>query len=168
MNVQKQEKGFTIIEVVLVLAIAALIFLMIFIALPALQRGQRDTARKNDANTVATAFNTWRGNHRGSLPNLASGGTNDKTDFLNNYVKQLNQYDATDENSYDFGLEPGEDVKGGGEGEEATEGLSLDVIGIALRAQCNDAGDGTESSSSRSVAVLVRLEASNAIVCTDA
>ncbi len=43
---QLKEKGFTIIEVVLVLAIAALIFLMVFIALPALQRNQRDTARK--------------------------------------------------------------------------------------------------------------------------
>ncbi|OYX35483.1 hypothetical protein B7Z00_05080, partial [Candidatus Saccharibacteria bacterium 32-50-10] len=31
-----KQKGFTIIEVVLVLAIAALIFLMVFIALPAL------------------------------------------------------------------------------------------------------------------------------------
>ena len=49
---QLKERGFTIIEVVLVLAIAALIFLMIFIALPALQRSQRDTARKNDVSIV--------------------------------------------------------------------------------------------------------------------
>lgn len=70
MNVQKQEKGFTIIEVVLVLAIAALIFLMIFVALPALQRGQRDTARKNDVNAIAAAINTNRSNNRGSLDKL--------------------------------------------------------------------------------------------------
>ena len=38
--------GFTIIEVVLVLAIAGLIFLMVFIALPTLQRSQRDTQRR--------------------------------------------------------------------------------------------------------------------------
>ena len=37
--------GFTIIEVVLVLAVAALIFLMVFIAIPSLQVMQRDTAR---------------------------------------------------------------------------------------------------------------------------
>ena len=43
MNKHKQKQGFTIIEVVLVLAIAALIFLMVFMALPALQRSQRDT-----------------------------------------------------------------------------------------------------------------------------
>ena len=44
----KHRKGFTIIEVVLVLAIAGLIFLMIFIAFPALQRGQRNTQRRRD------------------------------------------------------------------------------------------------------------------------
>ena len=61
---QLKEKGFTIIEVVLVLAIAALIFLMVFIALPALQSSQRDTARKNDVGIVAAAVNTWSGNNR--------------------------------------------------------------------------------------------------------
>ena len=47
-NQNLTKKGFTIIEVVLVLAIAGLIFLMVFLALPALQRSQRDTQRKQD------------------------------------------------------------------------------------------------------------------------
>src|SRR5689334_14612455 len=68
MNAQTKKQGFTIIEVVLVLAIAALIFLMIFIALPALQRGQANTARKNDASTIASALGTYRSNKNGSLP----------------------------------------------------------------------------------------------------
>ncbi len=59
-----KQKGFTIIEVVLVLAIAALIFLMVFIALPALQSSQRDTARKSDVSIVAAAYNSWMGNNR--------------------------------------------------------------------------------------------------------
>ena len=42
---RNSKKGFTIIEVVLVLAIGGLIFLMVFIALPALQRSQRDAQR---------------------------------------------------------------------------------------------------------------------------
>ena len=45
---RNSKKGFTISEVVLVLAIGGLIFLMVFIALPALQRSQRDTQRKDD------------------------------------------------------------------------------------------------------------------------
>ena len=51
----QDKKGFTIIEVVLVLGIAALIFLMVFIAVPVLNRNQRDTARKNDLSLVSTA-----------------------------------------------------------------------------------------------------------------
>lgn len=70
MNVQTKNtsKGFTIIEVVLVLAIAGLIFLMVFIALPALQRSQRDQARKNDVTTVSSAVNSYTSNNRGSFP----------------------------------------------------------------------------------------------------
>lgn len=63
---QLKEKGFTIIEVVLVLAIAALIFLMVFIALPALQSSQRDTARKNDVSIVSAAVSSWSSNNRGA------------------------------------------------------------------------------------------------------
>ena len=64
----ENNKGFTIIEVVLVLAIAGLIFLMVFIALPALQAGQRDTARKSDVSAVAAAVNSYTSNNRGTFP----------------------------------------------------------------------------------------------------
>lgn len=62
------KKGFTIIEVVLVLAIAGLIFMMVFIALPALQRSQRDTQRSNDMSRVITALNQYQANNRGAIP----------------------------------------------------------------------------------------------------
>lgn len=68
MNIHRKEKGFTIIEVVLVLAIAGLIFLMVFIALPALQRSQRDTQRKNDLSRALTAVGSYTSNNRGALP----------------------------------------------------------------------------------------------------
>ena len=68
MKKHQNEKGFTIIEVVLVLAIAALIFLMVFIALPALQRSQRDTQRKNDLSRMTTALTSYESNNRGDLP----------------------------------------------------------------------------------------------------
>ena len=40
------KRGFTVIEVALVLAIAGLIFLMVFIALPGLRASQRDAERR--------------------------------------------------------------------------------------------------------------------------
>jgi prepilin-type N-terminal cleavage/methylation domain-containing protein len=68
MNSKQTNKGFTIIEVVLVLAIAGLIFLMVFIALPALQRNQRDQARKSEVGTIASAITSFQSNNRGKVP----------------------------------------------------------------------------------------------------
>ena len=64
--------GFTIIEVVLVLAIAGLIFLMVFIALPALQRSQRDTERRSAVGRVAAAIQQYQTNNNGRLPKNGS------------------------------------------------------------------------------------------------
>lgn len=66
-QVQKKE-GFTIIEVVLVLAIAALIMLLVFLAWPALQRGQRDQGRKADIGLVGSAIGTYKTNNKGNFP----------------------------------------------------------------------------------------------------
>lgn len=63
----KRQKGFTIIEVVLVLAIAGLIFLTIFLALPALQKSQRDNARKQDVGRVVAGIQEYVANN-GSMP----------------------------------------------------------------------------------------------------
>ena len=69
---KNKKYGFTIIEVVLVLAIAGLIFLMVFVAVPALQRNQRDVQRKNDAARVKDAIERYRSNNKGKMPQ-ASG-----------------------------------------------------------------------------------------------
>lgn len=68
------KQGFTIIEVVLVLAIAGLIFLMVFVALPALQRSQRDTARRNDMSRVDTSLVQYQTNNSNKSNNLPKTG----------------------------------------------------------------------------------------------
>ena len=68
------KQGFTIIEVVLVLAIAGLIFLMVFVALPALQRSQRDTARRNDLSRVDTSLVQYQTNNSNKSNNLPGPG----------------------------------------------------------------------------------------------
>lgn len=78
----KQQKGFTIIEVVLVLAIAGLIFLMVFIALPALQRGQRDGQRRDDVSRFISQLTSYSTNNRGAIPNV--GGI---SSFATSYLK---------------------------------------------------------------------------------
>ncbi len=61
-------RGFTIIEVVLVLAIAGLIFIMIFLGLPVLQRSQRNEQRKRDMGEIAGAIQNYRSANKGRMP----------------------------------------------------------------------------------------------------
>ncbi len=69
----KNKQGFTIIEIMIVLAIAGLIMLIVFLAVPALQRASRNTSRKNDAGNISSALSTWISNNNGTLPGMESG-----------------------------------------------------------------------------------------------
>lgn len=60
---KKSQKGFTIIEVALVLAVGALIFLVVFLAVPALQRNQRNDARKRDQSQIVEAITSYIANN---------------------------------------------------------------------------------------------------------
>ena len=80
----QNKKGFTIIEVVLVLAIAGLIFLMVFIALPALQRSQRNTQRKDDLARIITAITDYRSNNGGKNPFASES---EMTNLEEKYIK---------------------------------------------------------------------------------
>lgn len=80
-QIKKQKTGFTIIEVVLVLAIAGLIFLMVFVALPALQRSQRDTQRRQDYADLASAISSYMTNNNGNLP--PNGSNLDPKQYIN-------------------------------------------------------------------------------------
>lgn len=61
-------RGFTIIEVSLVIAIAGLIFLMVFVALPGLRASQRDTERREHMTNFLTQVKKYQTNNRGTLP----------------------------------------------------------------------------------------------------
>jgi prepilin-type N-terminal cleavage/methylation domain-containing protein len=54
---KSQSEGFTIIEVMIVLAIAALILLIVFLAIPALQRTSRNTQRKSGVASLTGNLN---------------------------------------------------------------------------------------------------------------
>ena len=67
--IMRKHKGFTIIEVVLVLAVAGLIFAMVFMALPALWASQRDTARRESVLSFVRTLKSFQTNNsRGALP----------------------------------------------------------------------------------------------------
>ena len=84
--VTRKQQGFTIIEVVLVLAIAGLIFLMVFIALPALQTSQRDTQRRSSLSTFTAQVTQYQANTKGQIPSEAIVNSTTGS-FITGYMK---------------------------------------------------------------------------------
>jgi len=146
MNVQQKnnEKGFTIIEVVLVLAIAGLIFLMVFIALPSLQRGQRDAQRKTDLSRALTKVSDYQSNNRNSLP------TN-WADFATKYLKAGNDtFVDPSGTDYAFVARDTSEVTGAFEAEQGK-------VYYTTGATCGDDGKVT-AAGGRKVALRMKLE----------
>ena len=65
---KRSQKGFTIVEVMIVLAIAGLIMLVVLLAVPALQRTSRNSQRRSDVNAIGAAVTEFINNNNGKLP----------------------------------------------------------------------------------------------------
>lgn len=140
-----KQKGFTIIEVVLVLAIAALIFLMVFIAFPALQRNQKDTQRRTDVGRFMSQLSQYQTNTKGSIPTQVT---------LANFVSTYLQANGDTFNDPDTG-NPYTVTYG------TTAPSSTGTIVYADKAICNDTGDGfTTGQGARKAAVITKLQSS--------
>ena len=70
-TIKSKQEGFTIIEVLIVLAIASLILLVVFLAVPGLQRSNANNAAKNDATRIASAITSWVANNGATVPSSA-------------------------------------------------------------------------------------------------
>lgn len=84
------KRGFTIIEVTLVIAIAGLIFLMVFVALPGLRSSQRDAERREDITMFLENVKSYQTNNRGALP-----GSDENTKLDNGNVVTVTISNAT-------------------------------------------------------------------------
>jgi prepilin-type N-terminal cleavage/methylation domain-containing protein len=155
MNVsQKQnQKGFTIIEVVLVLAIAGLIFLMVFIALPALQRSQRDSQRKNDISRIKTAVTSYQSSNRGSVPKDATTVAG----FQTTYLQPGTEYVDPRGTPYTLAYKADAD----------STPPELGVINYGSGVSCGTDGAFASSSNSRDYALQIQLEGQKVPYCID-
>lgn len=149
---KNNKKGFTIIEVVLVLAIAGLIFLMVFLALPALQRSQRDTQRKNDLSRLQAAINDYKSANRGKLPDSTKMGT-----VISDYVKAGGSTFLDPSTNADYTVT----VKSGAD----TAMPGLGGIFFYPAAQCGDDG---ASVAGNSPVLRMKLESQNIAYCLQA
>lgn len=151
----KKEKGFTIIEVLIVLAIAGLILLVVFLAVPALQRNSRNTQRSTDVGNVLSAISEYVGNNNGQLPaaGATSGGATGSLTIgasgSNTVPVSLGYYTADNVT-----------IVAGGTGTTANPN-DTDKIVVVRGAVCDTAATnvgGAIAGSSRSVVALYTLE----------
>jgi prepilin-type N-terminal cleavage/methylation domain-containing protein len=70
-QLRKKSEGFTIIEVLIVIAIAGLILLILFLAIPTLQRNSRNTRVRNDVSKAGGILQEIISNNNGTAPALA-------------------------------------------------------------------------------------------------
>jgi prepilin-type N-terminal cleavage/methylation domain-containing protein len=151
-----RKKGFTIIEVVLVLAIAGLIFLMVFIALPALQRNQRDTARKNEVSKVLSSVTTYQSNNRGGAPSA-------DTTFGKYVDGKMDGAKLT--------LESGTTISKGttptADNTNVSTNVTPDEVIFYMGAKCDDAAVAgvLDRGSNRQAAALIQLENADQVFC---
>jgi prepilin-type N-terminal cleavage/methylation domain-containing protein len=148
-NLLKKEKGFTLIEIVLVLAIAGLLLVIVFLAVSGAQKSRRDTQRKNDLSRIAAQVESYASNNGGQYPtgaqftaNLGVGGAYALT----------NAKDPLSGNVYTYG---GLVVPSGG----TSAGVAYTIGGAGVTA-C----DGTAMTGTRTFKVQMDLEQGTACV----
>jgi prepilin-type N-terminal cleavage/methylation domain-containing protein len=69
----RKRKGFTLIEVVIVIAIGALIILVVLQAVSNAQESQRDSTRRQEASQIVAALEQYAANNQGTYPGDADG-----------------------------------------------------------------------------------------------
>lgn len=172
------KKGFTVVEVSLVLAVAGLIFAMAFVALPALQRSSRDTARNDDMADFIANVKKYQTNNRGALPGSGDSssltvievdkyynpGANDTTwqGFYNKYLGE-NFYDPSGE-VYSLKVEACDVTTPQVSCGKDVDTQALGKLLVLTQATCNGT-DAVRSSNPRNLAVLYRLEGSGRVGC---
>jgi prepilin-type N-terminal cleavage/methylation domain-containing protein len=152
---KSKTQGFTIIEVVLVLAIAGLIFLIVFLALPALQRSQRDSQRKQDLSRFMSQLTSYESNHQGALPGTtaANWNTNLVSAYLTNGGQTFN--DPSTGSSYTLAVTSTVPAAATVPSFSPNPGS----MNVYIGAVCNSTNaSGVAAGSARDVAVLVALE----------
>jgi prepilin-type N-terminal cleavage/methylation domain-containing protein len=150
-KLQKQEKGFTIIEVLIVLAIAGLIILIVFLAVPALQRNSRNTQRRNDVSALLGAYQEGVNNTNGAVPADCNGSQ--ATCWVRN-AKMSNYDNQVAGMTWDSRSAAA----------AVTNSTTVDQVQVYSYAKCGTGTDNgnivTTNATSRSIAVLFSVESS--------
>ena len=159
-NLRKKTDGFTIIEVLIVLAIAGLIMLVVFLAVPALQRNQRNTSRRSDIGRIGGAVTEWTTNNNGAVLTPGTGNAN-LTAILNN-TGTLSQYTLTAQSSIQansFTLANGTNVAM----PAGNNNVNLGSVQVVVGATCGTNGATVANPSQRRMVLQYLVENANGV-----
>jgi len=158
----KDSAGFTIIETLIVLAIAAVIISLVFLVLPTFFRNSRNNQRKQDVAAILEAVSRYQVNDTGNFPSACGGGAgspcNSGASSLLYYTK-LSYYDATSANVVVL------PQIGTATPTTYTYTPNIDTVTIYNYAKCDPGNPSQANNSGASytdVVALYALEASNA------
>lgn len=161
-KLSRKQSGFTIIEVMIVLALAGLIIAAVIVAVPQLQRNQRNSARRSILGRVATEINNYVGNNNGVVPDGSAAVT---TGFVNGFVPRYISGPATAESF--FSPKTGASMSYSATTTAGGASIAEDAIVYVPGALCNgETPTTTAASTTRSFAVAIGLEG-GASYCLD-
>ena len=195
-NKQENQKGFTIIEVLLAIIIGSIIVSMALVGFSRLRVTQRDNARRQSAATILSAYTEYYGDVRDAPDEM------DDIDSVKDEVEAFGAYDWEDINESDDIIATFSAPKdaGGAAIQSSTDGKIVDQVetgstGLAAKtgnpdknlyatdseayysmivvskAKCDDTNVGkidTSRGARDGVAIIYVLESSGRLVCVDA
>lgn len=175
-KLKSKTRGFTIIEVLIVLAIAGLILTIVFVAVPQLQRNTRDSKRQSIATRLSTELQNFASNNQGSFPFAGATGSvpgfncitgastpNNCRGWYDRYVNGTPPIDIKDPKT---GINA--EIYNTTSSSAPTWAASRVIIGAGLK--CSGEGFATGSGSGTSAkdfAILVGLERNYTWFCVD-
>lgn len=105
----KNKQGFTLIEIVIVLAIAALIMVIVFFAVAGAQRTRKDQQRKDLAARVVSQLENYASNNSGDFPTTGEFvATTGDRNFWGSYMQ--NTQPDPDGATYPDSIDPGNNL----------------------------------------------------------
>lgn len=147
-KLKDQNKGFTIIEVLIVLAIAGLIMLIVFMAVPALNRNKRNTQARSEVSNYLGAVQEWSNNNNGRTP--LTGNDLDGTNGVNSLANGT------------FMAEPPQTGATAIPSGARTTVIPLQSMELVVQARCSTTTTGqTVAAPGRALAIRFAVEGSN-------
>jgi prepilin-type N-terminal cleavage/methylation domain-containing protein len=153
-KIKTRKDGFTIVEIMIVMAIIGLMLLAMLLVVPALRRNQRNKQRRDDVGSLITGMGEYATNNSGALPTNATQFGQVIGTLANNYtdgLARLGYYDPQTEVDYLYSTSAA-----------ATPTLDASRVYVRNYAKCNGSTMTTTGATRRNVVVLFSVETSGA------